>query len=229
MPAPKIKLLYYKSLIDERLLAFFDEFGDSCFAKSQSGAYSFTGSWTKFGKWLAGATADRLKSLASPFDIQSPEYMFVIGGCDPRDNMLLDHRNGYFPKKLDRYLKSEQCLKYLLKEKDVVFDMSMFQAASDSFFDVLFARGGAAALGPGYQNVVAIRHRRLDCYAVFKSLKYIYGADACVNVWKESLSGERPCLTATNDLICKYVNCKTEMNRSPEFKKAVAELRQYAD
>ena len=172
---------------------------------------------------FCGKEAER---RVAKFDPEAPEYLFLLGGCEPRDNMLLEFRSGYFPKKLDDLVGSEKCRKYFMKERDIEIDGLFFNKAADLAFEKLFRPGGAGfASRPG--NVFALRHRRLDCYALFKIMKYLYGAKNCVNSWTELPGKER--LTAINDLICRYINNKTGMNRSPEFKTAVAEVKQYAD
>ena len=64
---------------------------------------------------------------------------------------------------------------------------------------------------------------------MFKVIKYIYGRNSCVNVWKDEFKDKRQCITAVNDLIDKYVNNKTAMNKSRKFKNIVEEVRQYCD
>lgn len=226
---PKIRLLYYKNALDRCVRRFFDSCEDGCFSRDGSDRYVFSGSWAYVERRLSSDIADEIRRLSKPFDIMNPSYTFIIGGCCPAENMLLDHAVGGLPKKLRSVLDSGSCPKYILRERDIVFDPHSLSDIADRIFEKAFRHGFRRVLGPGYGNVFAIRHRRLDCYAVFKALKYVYGRSACVNVWKEEADARPQCLTAVNDLIDLYVNSKAEMNRSPEFKTAIEEIRQYAD
>ena len=82
-------------------------------------------------------------------------------------------------------------------------------------------------LGAEYKNVMFIQHSRLDCYTLFKVLKYIYGKSNCTNIFKDKkLNNKKQVIIAINDLIDKYVN-KAEMNKSEELKTIVKEIEQY--
>jgi predicted RNase H-like HicB family nuclease len=232
MSAPKIKLLYFKNVLDKCFYGFFEDFND-CFTRGKNGEYVLSGgdSSEKARKYITAAVKEELLKHAMPFDPLNPEYFFVIGGCNPEENLLLDFKDGYFPKKLEKLICSGKCPKYVLKEKDIKIDVEFFNSIIEDVFISLFAgrSGFKKLLGKKYDGVFAIRHRRLDCYSMFKVLKYVYGRSSCVNVWKDEFEDKRTCLVAVNDLICRYVNNKTAMNKSRELKKIVVEIRQYCD
>ena len=232
MPAPKIRLLYFKNILDRCFFRFFEDFND-CFTKTDDGRYilSVRNAPEKIRKYFLAEIKTEILKYAKPFDLFNPEYFFVIGGCDPAENMLLEFKDGYFPKKLSRLLDSGGCPKYVLKEKDIKIDIEFFNSLIDDLFTMFFADHGCFGrlLGKGYDNVFAVKHRQLDCYSVFKVIKYIYGRNSCVNVWKDEFEDKRQCVTAVNDLIDMYVNNKTAMNRSRKFKNIVEEVRQYCD
>lgn len=221
MAAPKIKLLYFKNILDLFVGDFIGR-NEEKFAR-RGGLYimSEQPSLEAFSREITEFAEKEAERRIPAFDVASPEYLFVLGGCEPPDNMLLGFRDGYFPAKLDALLKSENCPKYFMKERDVEIDGTFFNRAADMAFGRLF-RDGFRRRG----NAFAIRHRHLDCYALFKIMKYVFGWGACSNSWAEDGGPER--LTAVNDLICRYVNNKTGMNGSPEFKAAVREIGEHA-
>ena len=82
-------------------------------------------------------------------------------------------------------------------------------------------------LGDGFTNVIFLSHSHLDCYALFKIVKHLYGNSNCINVWKEKMSRQKQHLVAVNELIAKYVQKKNEMNKSIELKEYAREIRDY--
>ena len=205
---------------------FIDEYADSFVKDGGHYIMAKQPSQEALTRYIVDFCGKETEKRVSRFDPEAPEFLFLLGGCEPKDNMLLEFKSGYFPKKLEDLVNSEKCRKYFMKERDIDIDGLFFNKAADAAFDRLFKPGGAGfASRPG--NVFALRHRRLDCYALFKIMKYLYGGKNCVNSWTEFPGKER--LTAVNDLICRYVNNKTGMNRSSAFKSAVKEIKQYAD
>ena len=232
MAAPKIKLLYFKNVLDQCFFKFFEDFND-CFTRKDSGEYVLSAQTApeKIKKYFIAEIKTEILKYARPFDLFNSEYLFIIGGCDPAENMLLEFKDGYFPRKLTRIIDSGKCPKYVLKEKDIKIDIEFFNSLVDDLFINLFSNEDSFSklLGRGYSNVFAVKHRQLDCYSMFKVIKYIYGRNSCVNVWKDEFKDKRQCITAVNDLIDKYVNNKTAMNKSRKFKNIVEEVRQYCD
>jgi hypothetical protein len=173
--------------------------------------------------------SDEIKKHVRIFDVTKPEYFFIIGGCNPKDNILLYHKSKTFPEKLKRLVDSDKNLKYILRESDVSIDIEAFNAVFDSIFNELFvSKTKFTKLVGKYDNIFMIRHSRLDCYSMFKVLKYVLGASNCINVYAETFKDKRQYLLSVNDLITGHSN-KTEMNKSPTFKKIVTEIRKYVN
>lgn len=175
-----------------------------------------------------------IKSIFKPYDITNVEYNFIIGSCMPYDNILLDFKaNGeYFPAKLDKLLQSNIQLKYLLKEHDIKIDIILFNEIFNSIFNKLFSSHSfhMKQFGKTFSNLIFIQHARLDCYSMFKTLKFLYGKNACTNVWKDCLQAKYSNIVpmiSINELICKYMHNKHELNRSIQFKTIVKEVDCY--
>lgn len=84
-------------------------------------------------------------------------------------------------------------------------------------------------LGSDFSNVVAISHKNLDCYMMFKTIKWVYGNSNCINIWKEKMPNAHECLVAINELISKNIKNKSKMNKSSLFKKYALEAKCYLD
>ena len=231
MTQPKIRLLYYKNIVDRCFLSFIDS-RQNCFSRSPTGKYVLSSSLSRgtLVRFFEKSVTAEISKCCRPFDVMRPEYTFVIGGCDPRQNLLLAFKTDRFPAKLDRLLSSGRSLKYLFREKDIDLDIDAFNSALDEVFDRMFSdrRRFLSAVGKDRANVFPIRHRLLDCYSVFKALKYVYGKSNCVNLYTELFSGDRRCFVSVNDMIDAYT-AKASANSSPAFKRAVGELREYAE
>lgn len=100
----------------------------------------------------------------------------------------------------------------------------MLNSAIDNVFDDLFK--SSKLLGDGYENVFCIKHQSLDCYSMFKTIKWVYGKSSCVNLCK-TLDLPDECLVAVNDLVSKNVKNKSALNSSLRFKKIAIEVRQF--
>lgn len=228
MAAPRIKLLYFKNVLDVCFRRFFEDFNGS-FTRALNGDYVLSDAPQpeKTRKYFVERVKEVLNRHVRLFDPLAPEYFFIIGGCDPRDNMLLDFADRRLPERLVRVLESDPCPKYVLRENDIKIDIGFFNSLVDGLFADFFAR--RTAFGADWPHVFAVKHRRLDCYSVFKVLKYLYGRSSCVNVWKDEFEDRRHVLVAVNDLIDRYVRDKAAANRSREFKMIVAEVKEYCD
>ena len=154
----------------------------------------------------------------------------VIGSCYPKDNLLLEFKDdNYFPRKLSNLIDSKPSLKWLLKEKDIEIDIDLFNEAFISIFNKYFNRQESkksSALAP---KIVFVSHMYLDCYMLFKIIKWAYGSSNCCNVWKEKLTERRQNLVALNELMSKYIHNKSRMNKSVKFKKYAHEVKDYLD
>lgn len=225
MAGPRFLLLYWKSVLNDCLLEFFRRHNVD-FSKG-GGKYVLGKAYSK------SALADEFRELAvaelskyAPvWDPMRPEYLFVIGGCEPEDSLLLKTPRG---KRISLSAWSRpRGLKYFLAENDIDVDMKAFIGAFDSVFARFFS--GEDEWLNGRRNVVFVKHKLLDCYTVFKALKFIYGPSACVNTYKEKGESARECLLSLNELVDADVTDKTSLNGMPEFKKAVKELKAFLE
>lgn len=225
MTLPKCYLLYFKNMLDVAFIEFFDEYNDF-FEKNDNGQYVLLkaldeGSLEKF---FIKSIEKQLKDIVIPYDIiNAPNSYFIIGSCNPRDNFLLRFRdNKYFPRKLnDMIFKSKFQLKYLLRENDIKIDMVKFNQACIGAFNHFFQNKSK------FNNVIFISHKSLDCYSMFKALKFIIGRSNCINLYEQKFKDVKSPIIALNDLIDKYVHNKQEANKDIKFKRIINELKQF--
>lgn len=227
----KLNLIYYKNILD---LAFEDfiHLNEDCFVKCND-KYVLSKNFTRqaLKKMLEECVSCRLKSLVVPSSKTNDKYI-LIGSCYPRDNMILKFKTkAYFPKKLDDILSKMPTLKWVMKEHDIEVDISLVNDILVETFNEMFTNDKKTLkmLGDSYSNVIAVSHKNLDCYAMFKTIKWAYGSSNCTNIYKDKLIGHKPCLVALNDLVSKYIPNKVAMNRSYEFKKCAHEVKDYLD
>ena len=226
----KLNLLYWKCLLDIVVEKMFNTFG-SLFTKTSSGIYVFSGGWSEhkmhslFESCLKEVMCEVISRNCDRYD-----KFIVISSCWPKDNMLLSLKDSsYFPKKLDLLIKTKPGVKYLLREKDICIDIESLNRMFIDAFNKMFndRRYAERIAGNCSSSIVFLSHSRLDCYALFKIVKHIYGSSNCVNIWKEKMSKQTPHLVAVNDLISKYIAKKTCMNRSQELKACAKEVKDY--
>lgn len=221
MTQPEFHFLYYKNALDSCLARFVRLHEDS-FTRADDGRYVQSRGFSKdtLKKEFRALLKSEFDEYMLPFDVENPRYYFVIGGCSPRDNMLLRYRTECrLPKKLSEIVYSDRRLKYVMREQDIVLDMQELNQVFDELFDEMFESGS--------DNLVMVRHSRLDCYSVFKILKWFFRGQKCVNIYAEKMKGRRENLVAVNDLIDRFVGCKDRLNGSKEFRTAMEEIRQY--
>ena len=158
------------------------------------------------------------------------DICIVIGSCYPKDNLLLEYKDtDYFPKKLEVLLHNRPALKWLMRETDIEIDIDLFNEVFMQIFNDRFNAMPKKRSSMAIPHVIYVAHSRLDCYMLFKTIKWAYGSSNCRNVWKERFSSQRQNLVAVNDLISKYVHAKTRINRSRELKQYALEVKQYLD
>ena len=225
----KLNLIYYKNLADaafEKLVAS----AEDMFMKNEAGEYVFCGGWSasKLDKMFCGCLREAVGEIAEPCTKTYDKYV-IIGSCWPKDNLLLKFKDDcYFPKKLEHLLESRPNIKYLLRENDIAVDIEMLNNAIVSIFNRMFkSKDASCVLGEGFKNIFALSHSHLDCYALFKTVKWAYGNSNCVNVWKEKMQSQMQHLVAVNELIGRYVQKKSQMNRSYELKRYAKEVKMY--
>jgi hypothetical protein len=144
---------------------------------------------------------------------------------------LLSFKNdSYFPKKISNFLENNDQIKYLLKEKDIDINILKFNDICNKLFNDFFSKNILTKkLGNEYRNIIFIQHSQLDCYTLFKTIKFIYGKSNCFNM-KEIISKntELPPLVAINEIIKRYINC-SNLNKSQKMKIISEEIKQYID
>ena len=226
----KISFLYYKNLLDLAFAEFFDEF-DHCFTRQADGTYLFSSdvSRSKLKKFFKESILRRIASLSNPWSISDPRCLVVIGSCYPKDNAILElqPKKDRLPVKLTYTLSAMPTLKWILKEHDIKIDCLEFNEFLVELFDEFFKQ---SAKHQGiFKNVMFATHKNLDCYAIFKVLKWTYGKTTTINLYKSfGLSKRKLPLVAINDLLSKYICNKEDLSKCKKFKQSAEELREYA-
>lgn len=226
--SPKLRLLYYKNVLDLAVARFFGEFNND-FSKTSASRYVFSSDASResLKKTFKRIIIEVIEELDEPWSIESPSWLVLLGGCYPKNNIILKHRDSkdYFPAKLEKTLEMKPAVKWILAEKDIDIDLELFNEIFNEVFSELATK--KIQLKPALKNVVCISHKSLDCYMLFKILKWIYGRSACSNVYEASgISKSNLPLIAINDLLSKYIHNKQAMNKSREFKKCALEVKQ---
>ena len=219
----KFKLLYFKHLLDYAFTEFCKNFNDS-FLKDASGQYVLSKDFsdqkmlTEMQKYIERYLTENILS----FDKFNPTYYLILGSCYPKDNLALKFKKvSYFPTKLQKLIESDFQVKYLLKEKDIKLDIIRFNNICQKLFNKYFKNRHIQ------KNLIFIQHKRLDCYALFKLLKNIYGKGNCDNYYEEKKFAEmKQPIIAVNELIDRYSN-KLQVKTTSEFKLAMKEIQQY--
>ncbi len=225
---PKLRLLYFKNVLDLAVARFFGEFNDS-FSKTHSSRYVFSSDASResLKKTFKRIITEVIEELVVPWSIEAPTWLVLIGGCYPKSNILLKHRDpsDYFPAKLDKLIKTRPTVKWILAEQDIDVDLELFNEIFSEIFAELASKKISLKLNLG--NVVCISHKSLDCYMLFKIIKWIYGKSSCCNVYETSgLSGASLPVVAVNDLLSRYIHNKQTVNKSSEFRKCALEVKQ---
>jgi hypothetical protein len=184
---------------------------------------------TKLKKYICQSLKQIISNISLSLDDTS-DKIIIIGACYPINNILLSlNDNIILPKKLHNFLNTKQHIKYILKESDILIDIDIFNSIVMEIFNECFSNDNICnkLFGEYSKNIIFITHNKLDCYMVFKAIKWIYGQSNCVNVWKNTLNSPCNNIVALNDLISKYVNNKRMLNSNMQFKIYVNEIKQY--
>ena len=72
-----------------------------------------------------------------------------------------------------------------------------------------------------------IQHSRLDCYLMFKTLKWIFGKSNCVNLYEQMFATRPVIIYSLNELIDMYVNNKRELNKSEKMKAYASDVKRF--
>lgn len=226
----KFQLIYFKELINFALLQFFIDYNESFI--NQNNQYIFSGNITnaKLISYFKKIIKTELLNTIQPYNLFSPNYYLIIGGCFPKENILLQYKDlNYFPEKLNKLLQSDIQIKYILNEKDIKLDIIKFNEIFTIIFNELFScqQNVLKYLGKKYSNVFFIQHSQLDCYLLFKTIKFILGSKNCINLYKEKFKDNKQCIIAINDKIQQYIHNKSLLNSNLEYKSIILELKQY--
>lgn len=229
MAGAEIRLLFFIDAASASFRRFVQAYGGD-FAK-RDGVWTFAGgmSTTRMSDLLAEDISREIEECSRPFDPVSPSYLFVIGGCEPGNSLLLKKaRPGELPAGVNARIHADDCAKYSVAEAGIEMDPGALNSALDRAFDSMFSVAGRKRAFGGKSNVFMLRHGSLDCHALFKIMKYLYGAGNCVNMGTARYGLAVRCLRSANDEIAEYVP-RSRLNRSAAFKAAVEEVRAYAD
>lgn len=222
---PTYKLIYFKHLLDIAFKEFFSECNDFFIKEDDKYVLVSNISKTKIRRCFKSIVQKQLDNIITPFDRLEPQYLFVIGACMPKNNILLKYKdNNYIPQKLQKLLDSEYDLKYVLCEDDIYIDIVMFNQICLDIFNSYFKN-----IHKHDQNVFFIMHNRLDCYMMFKCLKQILGKKNCINEYLAKFKDNAQPIVALNDMLARYVHNKSLLSSDAEFKQAFLEVKQLVD
>ena len=229
--SPTFNLIYFKNVVDLCLVKFFDDYNES-FYKNDLGEYVLGESFTKtkLRDVLLLYASHFLEEETEPYDMFKPSYTVVIGSCSPAESILFTSRDKAFPEKLEKLIVENPDIKYLIKEKDIKIDISMLNFAAESVFNDLFAgkKSDVKKLLVKRPNTIFIKHNALDCYSMFKTVKWVLGKSACVSLHKK-FKGCKSCIVAVNDLVADSIKDKSKLNGSIYYKKVAAEVKQFLE
>ena len=227
---PKINLLYYKNVLDLAMEKFFARFNSS-FSKDRD-LYVFSSEITRVGmkKLLKDLVIETVENIVPSWKIDNPEYWFLIGGCFPKDSLVLKYRDkeDYFPAKLNALLGKKPDIRWVLAENDIKLDIDLLNTLfSEIFLEIALKK---TKLKDSRPNVMLVSHKNLDCYMIFKIMKWIFGKTVCINVYeRDRLSEKKLPLVAINDLVSKYIHNKQLINKSKDFKQCALEVKQQVE
>lgn len=225
----KINLIYYKNILDGVVEKFVSIYGN-CFVK-EGDNYVFSGGFSqcKMKNILRQYVVDAIIQVMSTV-VGNYDKLIIIGSCFPSNHLLLQFKHdSYFPTKLSNLIEIKPHLKWLMKEKDIAIDIDLLNQLLIDIFNEFFMSQKKCENTFHSNDVVFIQHNSLDCYMMFKVIKWIYGNCNCTNVWKDYLTNQQCHLVAINDLISKYVQNKHEMNKSQKFREYACEIKEYLE
>lgn len=147
--------------------------------------------------------------------------------------MLLKYKDmSSFPDKLDEMLSNKPNIKWVMRENDIEIDIDCINEVCIDIFNDMFTDDKCISklFGKDYANVIVASHKNLDCYMMFKTIKWAYGSSNCKNLWKEQMTNNRQDnLIALNDEIAKNIRCKSKLNHDATFKQYAYEVKDYLD
>ena len=185
----KLNLIYYKNVLDLSLAKFFEMHNDSFTKQGNEYVFSLGMSKKSLESLFMQLVSQELHSMTQDDRVTRDKYI-LIGTCYPKDSLLLDIKgDSYVPKKILDAIEKTPSMKWLLVEDGISIDIEMVNSIFVDIFNQVFnsQRGHDKVLGPHRSNVIAIAHSSLDCYMMFKTIKWAYGSANCRNVWKEDV------------------------------------------
>lgn len=222
MNKPKINLIYYKNILDGCVVRFMDEH-NSDFTKGEDGRYVFSGgiSESELKRIFLSYVKDEISKYVKEYKESSPEFLFVIGSCYPGDNKLLSF-GGKAPK-LRKLIEIIPDITYFLKEQDIELDMRMVNSVFYSIFSKFMKEKRKT-----WKNVFFIKHRKIDCYMIYRFFKRKFGK-MVVNLHKKMNLGEDRAIFTINEKIDKICPFKDDYIERGFFKDEENEVYQYID
>ena len=218
---PKLRVIYFKQLADRAFQRFLRE-REAHFTRLGKGdsvtyVYSGTASPGTLKRLFLGWIVEDLERLFPEFDLENPEYVFVLGSCLPRNNALLRCAVGEsrFPAVLRKILDSGKDIRYYPAERDIHVDLDLLNSVLEEVFLELFDRKKAKTrLGSRFRSIFFLRHSVLDCYMAFKLLRMAYGRNTVGNVVQETGMEVDRGLRSLNERIDENVSGKISFLKS---------------
>ena len=227
----KLNLIYYKNVLDLAMKHFFDEYNDSFTKQNDIYIFSLNASKSQLKSIFEKMIGLELQSICQNDTVTNDKYV-LIGSCYPKDSILLDFKeDSYIPKKIELSIKDKPQLKWLLKEKGISIDIDSINETLISIFNDMFndQKKIESIVGKHHSNIIVVSHSHLDCYMMFKTIKWAYGKSNCINIWKEKIDKPQEILLSLNDELAKHIKNKCLLNISGKFKKYAREVKDYLD
>ena len=227
MPAPKIKLLYYKHILDLAFRDFFEDYGGS-FVKDDSRA----GCWvlakpiakSVLVKYFTDAVRRHILEHTEDWSPASPAYYFIIGSCVPKDNILLSLYSRDFERRMQEFAYGG--CRYYLSENDIYVDLDRLNDVAMKVFDKAFSSRKPFSRS----NVFFIKHDRLDCRLMYKTIRSLYGKVNCVNLFKTLNADIKPVVHSLNERIDNRLSrAFDDIFKTDEYLAAKDEIAFYVD
>lgn len=218
---PKFNLIYFKHILENSVSKFIQNNNESFSRIDGRYVYSKQISRNRLKIELKKNVLEEIHKYTKDFNILNPEYYLIIGSCYPKSNILLRYipKGTYIPMKLNRIITEYPDIKYVLKESDILIDIESINCIFEEIFNDFFKDKTS-------KNVIFIKHKDLDCYSMFKTLKKIYGNINVVNLYEKHSDKMSKSLYSINEWILKYVRKRNIMNND-EMKMTVESVHQY--
>ena len=219
----KLDLIYYRNILDVALKIFFDANED--FFIKEDGKYIFSANVSehRFKTIFCNCISSAFNAIADLVDICKNDIIVVIDECYPINFILNKYVNPIDDEMLN-FIEGKPEIKWTLAENDIAFDIELMNSIAIDFFNRCFLE--KISMSKAISNkTIFLAHSNLDCYMLFKIVKWAYGKSNCYNLWN-SFSGQ--CfLKSIDDLISQKSQNKTLLNKDYEFKKYAKEVKEH--